>query len=123
MKKYLFLALALATSSTAANAEHWDIIGFKLNDGCSINKYLEIKEDFNEWGAAYGYQASIIVPLQSDDLESFWWIGKSESAAAFGAAWGAWRNDLANPESTPARLNARLAECSTNFSREGYEVF
>ncbi len=123
MKKYVLFALALASASTAANAEYWDVIGFKLNDGCSISKYMEIKNDFNKWGAKHGYQASILMPVHSNDLVTLWWIGKSEDAAAFGAAWDAWRNDLANPESTPAKINARFAQCSTNLSRDSYDVY
>lgn len=123
MKKYLILALAMASASTAANAEHWDVIGVKINNGCSVEKYLQIKDDFNKWGAKHGYQASVLMPLQSNDLTTLWWIGKSENAAAFGAAWDAWRDGLANPESTPAKLNARFVECSTNVSRDSYDVF
>lgn len=123
MKKYLILALAMASASTAANAEHWDVIGVKINSGCSVEKYLKIKDDFNKWGAKHGYQASVLMPLQSNDLTTLWWIGKSENAAAFGAAWDAWRDGLANPESTPAKLNARFVECSTNVSRDSYDVF
>ena len=113
----------MASASTAANAEHWDVIGVKINNGCSVEKYLQIKDDFNKWGAKHGYQASVLMPLQSNDLTTLWWIGKSENAAAFGAAWDAWRDGLANPESTPAKLNARFVECSTNVSRDSYDVF
>lgn len=123
MKRYILIAAALASTSTAAQAEHWDVIGFKINASCSIAEYVKIKDDFNKWGAEHGYQASIIVPLQSHDLVTLWWIGKSNSAEAFGAAWDAWRNDLANPGSTPAKLNARFTACGTNVSREGYDVY
>lgn len=89
MKKFLILALAMASTSTAANAEHWDVIGVKINNGCSVEKYLQIKDDFNKWGTKHGYQASVLMPLQSNELTTLWWIGKSENAAAFGAAWDA----------------------------------
>lgn len=123
MKKYLLCAIALASVSTAVNAEHWDVIAFKLNEGCSFEKYIEIKEDFNKWGEAYGYKATILMPLQNEDLTSLRWIGKSKDAATFGAAWDAWRNGLADPESKPAKLNARFVACSTNTTRTGYDTY
>jgi len=51
------------------------------------------------------------------------WVGRSANAAAFGKAWDTWRDALAKADSVPAKLNARLAACSTNVSRSGFDSY
>ena len=122
MKKLLLLILFL--TPTLASAEYMDVIRFKLTDQCSFSEYLEIKNDFNsQWGEANGYISSIAMPLQHDDLESMYWIGRTENAAAFGAAWDTWRDALGDPDSVPAKLWARFEVCSENLSRRGYDIY
>ncbi|MEO1251468.1 MAG: hypothetical protein AAFW81_03875 [Pseudomonadota bacterium] len=125
MKKHLLAALAAAplAFATGASAEHWDVIAFEMTGACTLGEYMEIVADTNEWAAQYGYQAKVAQPLQSDDLETWFWIGISADAAAFGAAYNAWRDGLADPRSTPAKLWDRFQKCSTNLSRDGYEVW
>ena len=94
-----------------------------MKDGCSFDKYMEIVSDFNEWADDYGYNAKIAVPLQTNNLTSYYWLGTSDNAAAFGAAWDAWRDDLADPDSAPAKLSARFVECTTNLGRRSYDVY
>ena len=123
MKKLLVLALFLFPMAANA-AGHMDVIQVSLKDGCSAAKYTAIAQDFNkDWGTKYGYQAEILVPLQSQDLTNVFWIGRSANAAAFGAAWDAWRDALPNGQSTAAKLQARLDECSANTSRRSYDVY
>ena len=38
---------AVATFPLAAAAEHNDVIAVKLNEGCSVEDYVKIKDDFN----------------------------------------------------------------------------
>lgn len=121
MKKLLCAACFLLPG--AASAEHWDVIAFEMTDACSFDEYMEIVSDFNEWGAAYGYNAKVAAPLQSDDLATYFWIGTSENAAAFGAAWDAWRDDLGDSNSTPSKLWARFQKCEVNKQRTGYDVY
>lgn len=109
--------------ASPASAEHWDVIGFKLKDACSTAKYMSIVKDFNEWGAQHGYQAKIGWPLQSENFEISYWVGTSANAAAFGAAWDTWRDALADPKTTPAKLQARFSECSENVVRNSYDAF
>ena len=90
---------------------------------CTFEKYLAIVADFNQWGATYGYSAKVAAPLQSDNLTTYFWVGETKDAAAFGAAWDAWRNDLGDAKSTPAKLWTRFQECSTNMQRRGYDVY
>ena len=123
MKKALILAALVGLAATPAQAEHWDVIGVKLNEGCSIPQYLAITRDFNQWGKAYGYSATVLTPIQDSDQATMWWIGKSANAAKFGAAWDAWRDGLADANSAPAKLQARFAACSTNTTRSGYDAW
>jgi len=125
MKKSIIAALAAAplAMSATANAEHWDVIAFEMTGECTFERYLGIVSDFNEWGAEYGYNAKVAVPLQHESLTTYYWIGASVNAAAFGAAWDAWRNDLGDAKSTPAKLAARFEECSTNKRRVSYDLF
>jgi hypothetical protein len=63
------------------------------------------------------------VPIQNDDLVSIFWVGRAANAAAFGAAWDAWRDALDDSGSVAAKLWARIEECSANQSRSGYDVY
>lgn len=105
------------------SAEHMDVIQFKLHNDCSFEKYMVIVADFNEWGKAYGYNAKIAYPLQNDDLTHMYWLGSSANAATFGKAWDAWRDAQSDANSVPAKLQARFATCSSNTTRNGYDIY
>jgi len=62
------------------------------------------------------------VPIQNDDLVSIFWVGRAASAAAFGAAWDAWRDALPDSGSVAAKLWARIQKCSVNQSRSSYDI-
>lgn len=122
MKNILLLILFLTPSF--ASAEYMDVIKFKLTGECSFSEYLEIKNDFNsQWGEANGYTSRVAMALQNDDLESMYWIGTTENATAFGAAWDTWRDALGDANSVPAKLWARFEVCSVNISRHGYDIY
>jgi hypothetical protein len=123
MKKLLALILfALPVSAQAGG--HMDVIQVTLNEGCSVAQYVAIAHDFNEsFGKAHGYHTEILAPLQSQDLTAVFWVGRSASAAAFGAAWDAWRDALPDASSVPAKLQARFDKCSTNQSRRSYDIY
>jgi hypothetical protein len=121
--KHLILA-ALMTLPITALADHIDVIQFELQDGCSVSDYVAIKNDFNEqFGSQNGYRSEVLVAIQSHDLTSLYWVGRSESAEAFGKAWDQWRNDLSDPESAASKLWARFRACATNVGRRGYDVY
>jgi hypothetical protein len=121
--KNLILIVALFALPFSAGAEYMDVIQVTLNDDCSVQQYVQIKNDFNEqWGKNNGYRAEIAVPIQSDDLVSVFWVGRAASTAAFGAAWDAWRDALPDSGSVAAKLWARIQKCSSNQSRRGYDV-
>ena len=121
MKK-LVLSILLFVPATLS-ASYLDVIKFELNEGCSFAEFMAITADFNRWGADNGYHARVAMPLQDTDLNSFYWLGEAENAAAFGKAWDTWRDGLADPDSTPAKLWDRFQACSTNMSRWGYDVY
>lgn len=122
MKRITLVLLLLVPMVTSA--EYMDVIEFKLNEGCSFNKYMEIVNDFNsDWGKANGYTSRVAMPLQNDNLVSMYWLGTTKDAAAFGKAWDTWRDALSDSNSTPAKLWARFEACSTNLGRSGYDIY
>lgn len=123
MRMRMCLAMLLLAVPMIAAADHLDVIEFTLDEGCSFDKYMEIVNDFNtQWGSQNGYKAEILTPIQSHNLESMFWVGRSANAAAFGKAWDTWRDAQADPSSVPSKLWARFQGCSTNIGRRGYDI-
>jgi hypothetical protein len=120
----IFVLTLLLFIPMAASAEYLDVIESKMVDGCSSDKYLKIVKDFNkEWGMKNGYSAKVAMPLQSDNLESTFWLGTTKDAASFGKAWDAWRDAMSDSASVASKLQARLTQCSLNVSRRGYDLY
>lgn len=118
------LVILIAMAPALAAADHIDVIEVKLNDDCPLSKYVAIKDDFNsQWGSRNGYSSEVLVPIQSQNLTSLFWVGRSANAAAFGKAWDTWRAALSDPDSTPAKLWARFQECGMNLGRRGYDTY
>ncbi|MDH3285521.1 MAG: hypothetical protein OEQ13_12345 [Acidobacteriota bacterium] len=83
MRKLLAVLILLAPASVLA-AGHADVIKVELKEDCAVATFLTIKDDFNaNWGKNNGYRAEVFVPVQSDDLYSIYWVGRSANAAAF----------------------------------------
>jgi hypothetical protein len=121
MRRLLMTVLLL--TPICAGAEYLDVIQGKLKDKCTVDKYVAIKNDFNEqWGRSHGYRAEIASVVQSEDLVSVYWIGHTTSAEAFGRAWDTWRTELSNPKSVAAKLNERFEKCVDNTGRRGYDL-
>lgn len=122
MKKLLLIAALMLPGP--AMADTLDVITSKLKDGCTFGTYLGITRDFNaSWGKANGYTAQVMLPVHSQDSGMIIWVGNTASAQAFGKAWDTWRNALANPNSTEAKLQARFDACSTQISRASYDSY
>ena len=122
MKRLLLAMLIIAPVSVLA--DHIDVIEVQLNEGCTVAEYVAIKDDFNDqWASKYGYQSEVFVPIQSNNLVSLFWVGRSDNAAAFGKAWDQWRDDLMDPGSIASKLWARFLDCSVNVGRRGYDVY
>jgi len=122
MKK-LLTAVALLAASTLAQAEYKDVIAFQMTGECSFSEYMEAVGEFNKWAAPHGYNTQIFMPMSSDDLETYFWVGTSADAGSFGTAYEAWLSELGDSESLPSELNARFAECGTNASRSSYHAY
>lgn len=122
MKRLILTALLICP--VVVSADHIDVIEGQMNEGCSPQEYLAIVNDFNEdWGKDNGYQTEIFFPVQSNNMTSFYWVGRSANAAAFGAAFDRWTSDLGDPDSLATGLMARFSECSTTLSRRGYMAY
>ncbi len=124
MKKIFKVAplLTMLAFPMIASADYMDVIEFKLKDGCSMAKYMEIVKDFNVVAAENGYKAEILSPLQHNNLESRVWVGRTKNAESFGKAWDVYRSALADPNSSRGKLGARFAACSTLVARRSYET-
>jgi len=60
--KNLLFIVALFALPLSAGAEYMDVIQVTLNEDCSVQQYVQIKNDFNEqWGKNNGYRAEIAV--------------------------------------------------------------
>jgi len=118
------IAAVLLLFASASQAGHLDVIAFTLKADCSFGEYLEIMDEFNEWGEAYGYQAEIAQPTFNDDMATHYWLGRSANGEVFGKAYDAWVAAQGDPDSVPAALNARIGECwASNESRSAYLTF
>ena len=123
MKKLLIIAI-LACPWTVS-ADYMDVIAIHLKEGCTVEDLVPVKDDFNEtWGSKNGYMAEWAVPLYSDDMETIYWIGRTESAQAYGAAWDTWRDNVGTEGSVEAGLWERFLECEeVPFEhRRGYDI-
>jgi hypothetical protein len=119
MKK--LIALMLLALPIASHADFLDVIAWKLKDGCSMPKYLQIVKDFNEqWAKDYGYKVEVLAPVQSRDVATFFWVGRVANGAAFGKGLDAWNAAQSDANSLPSKLMERFRECATNESRAGY---
>jgi hypothetical protein len=118
------LSVMLLGLPMVAFADYVDVIEFKLNDGCKLETELQNMRDFNtQWGVKNGYKAEILTPVQSPNLTSLFWVGRTKDAATFGKAWDTWSNELKDPNTVASKLLARFVACGTNLSRRGYDVY
>ena len=114
--------LAVLACPLIASADYMDVIEFKLKEGCSMAKYMEIVKDFNVVAAENGYKAEILSPLQHSNLESKIWVGRTKNAESFGKAWDAYRSAQTDANSSRGKLGVRFAACSTLVARRSYET-
>ena len=123
--KMLIVTLTILISTPFYTfADHLDVIQFELKKDCGFNQYLAIVKDFNNmWAKDYDYNAEILMPVQSNDLKSIFWVGRSSDAVEFGKAWEAWVSDLGKSGSVAAKLNERFGKCGTNMSRRSYGAY
>jgi len=122
MKKLMWLFVL--AFPMAAQADYLDVIAGKMTGACSLEKYLAIVKDFNEqWGKSRGYTVEILLPQQSQDVHTFYWVGRIANAEAFGKGLDAWNAAQSDPNSLPSKLIARFRECTVNQSRAGFMTY
>lgn len=122
MKKLMLLCALMFPF--ASQADYIDVIAGKMTGACTMAKYKQIVKDFNEqWAKPYGYKAEILIPQQSQDVHTFYWVGRIASAEAFGKGLDAWNAAQSDPNSLPSKLAARFRECMVNQSRAGFMTY
>jgi hypothetical protein len=121
MIRATLLAIALLLAPLTASADYLDVIGNKLNDGCSFDQYLGLVKDFRGVmkSESYGYTVEIAQPRTGEDLTIIWWIGRTKDLATFQKDNARWEAALMKSGSPEAKLNDKLTKCSTNVSRNG----
>lgn len=74
--------------------------------------YIKNKDDFDKnWGMDYACHVEITAPLQSNDMSTIFWLGRSKNAVSFGAVFDAWNEGIPATESVAGKLNARFVDC------------
>ncbi len=120
----ILIAMAMLSAPLSASGDMLDVSTSRLNDGCDMEKYLAVVDDFNAYYKDKGYQTEIVVPVYSADLEpgTVIWVGRTASFETFGKAYEHWQAELQKTGSTVSKLSARLTECTTDVSRSSYNT-
>lgn len=116
----MLASVALLSAPLQAGAELWDVIQFKLSEGCNLQKYTAIVNDFNAYYKDKGYQAQLLLPLHAEEQGGVFWVGRSSTTEVFGRAYDHWLAELAKPDSTVSKLSTRFQDCGTLVSRSSY---
>ena len=114
--------LAVLACPLIAKADYVDVIEFKLKEGCTMAKYLDIVNAFNTLIEPKGYKAEILSPYYSSNLESFIWVGRSKNLETFGKGANAYYDAAADANSAEGKLGARFRECTTSIARRSYRT-
>ncbi len=115
------LALSLLIAPTVASADYLDVITNSLNDGCSMEEYGKVVEEFRGvmTSQGYSYTVEIVVPFIGDQLDGVFWVGRTKDFATFGSESDRWEKALMNSKSPESKINKKLNDCATNVSRSG----
>ena len=115
------IATVMLSAPISASADMLDVVTSNLNDGCSMEKYLAVIDDFNAYYKDKGYQTEILQPLHSELGDGVViWVGRAASFEAFGKAYDHWQVELDKPGSAVSKLSVRFGECTTTQSRASY---
>ncbi len=115
------LALALLIAPTMASADYLDVITNSLNDGCSMEEYGKVVEEFRGvmTSEGYSYTVEIVLPFIGDQLDAIFWVGRTKDFATFASETARWEKALTNSMSPESKINMKLNDCATNVSRTG----
>ena len=115
------LALSLLMAPQVARADYLDVITVRLGN-CSLDKYMQIVEDFREVMKQqnYEYSVEIGVPVMNEQLDVVYWIGRAPDFEAFGRGFSRWEREIVKRGTPEAKLDSRLEKCGENVSRTGH---
>ncbi len=117
---WLFGLTAAFCLSTVAKADMWDVLEITLSEKCTVEKYLKLVDDFNEYYKDKGYQAEILLPLHTQNQAAIFWIGRTKNSEDFGKAYDHWLAGQAQDGSAVDKLSDRFADCGTTTSRSSF---
>ena len=120
-KRVAMLGLVLLLAPQVARADYLDVITLRLGD-CSLEKYMEIVEDFRAVikQQNYPYSVEIAVPLMNDQLDVVYWIGRAPNFQSFGEGFSRWEREILKRGTPEAKVNDKFQECGENVSRTGH---
>ena len=115
------LALLLILGPQSVQADYVDVITNKMTGDCSMEKYLAAVEEFRGvmTSEGYSYTVEILAPVSGPDLNSVFWVGRTQDFATFGAEYTKWLTALGKSGSPESKVNAKLNKCAMNVSRSG----
>ncbi len=118
------LSLVLLLAPQLASADYLDVIVNKLNDGCSMEKYMKNVGEFRGVmkSEGYTYTVEIATPFTNDVLDVIYWIGREPNFGTFGAENDRWIAAVAKGGTPEAKISDKLGECATNVSRSGSQT-
>ncbi|MCH6564136.1 MAG: hypothetical protein IH800_17145 [Myxococcales bacterium] len=116
----LFGFAAAFCLSMVAKAEMWDVLEITLSEKCTVEKYLKIVDDFNQYYKDKGYQAEILLPLHTENQAAIFWIGRTKNSEDFGKAYDHWLAGQVQDGSAVDKLSDRFADCGTTTSRSSF---
>ncbi len=113
--------LAMLVTPLVGHADYIDVITARLKDGCSLDKYLGVVEEFRGVmkTQAYKYTVEIAEPLLGPDLSVIFWVGREPNFATYGQESDRWEAAIAKTGTPEAKVNAKLDACTENVSRSG----
>ena len=114
--------LAMLACPLIASADYVDVIEFKMKEGCTMAKYMDIVKDFNVLYGPQGYKAEVLSATYSSNLDSQIWVGRSKDGATFGKLYDKWLAGVADPNTAEGKLAARFGACSSNIARRSYNT-
>ena len=115
------LVLTTLLAPLVAQADYLDVITSRLKEGCSLEKYLGVVDEFLGVMKSQGYKYTVEIapPFIGDDLSVVYWVGREPNFATFGQESDKWEAAIAKPGTPEATINQKLDACTENVSRSG----
>lgn len=120
----LIMIGVMLMGAQSARADYVDAIVNRFVDGCTIQKYTPIVEEFHGVmkSEGYTYRTEIMQPFYADDVNVVLWVGRVADIGVFGKENAKWQAATQNPNSPESRVLAKLNGCTENVSRSAYQT-